>query len=60
MLNQITTVAMVQIGKTYQNLMIDLRATNAKLRDRAIRIISMITAVDRATAEQCSSPPMAT
>ena len=51
-LNQITTVAMVQIGKTYQNLMIDLRATNAKLRDRAIRIISMITAVDRATAEQ--------
>lgn len=51
-LNQLTTVAMVQIGKTYQNLMIDLRATNQKLRDRAVRIISTITGVDRARAEE--------
>ena len=34
-LNMISTVAMVQLGKTYGGLMVDLRATNAKLRDRA-------------------------
>ncbi|HTL27876.1 MAG TPA: N-acetylmuramic acid 6-phosphate etherase [Tepidisphaeraceae bacterium] len=41
-LNQITTLAMVQIGKCYENLMVDLRASNAKLWDRGARIISMI------------------
>jgi len=51
-LNQITTVAMVQLGKVYQNLMVDLKASNAKLRDRAARIICTITGVDRATAEE--------
>ena len=39
-LNMITTTAMVQLGKTWGNLMIDLRATNAKLRDRAARILT--------------------
>jgi N-acetylmuramic acid 6-phosphate etherase len=38
-LNMITTGAMVRIGKTYGNLMVDLRATNAKLRDRSERLV---------------------
>jgi N-acetylmuramic acid 6-phosphate etherase len=38
-LNAITTAAMVRLGKAYGNLMVDLRPTNAKLRDRARRII---------------------
>jgi len=38
-LNTITTTAFVQLGKTYGNLMVDLRATNDKLTDRAIRIL---------------------
>ena len=39
-LNQITTISMVQLGKCYENLMVDLRATNAKLWDRGARIVS--------------------
>jgi N-acetylmuramic acid 6-phosphate etherase len=46
-LNMITTAAMVQIGKTWGNLMVDLRATNAKLVDRAARIVSTQTGVSR-------------
>ncbi len=38
-LNIISTSAFVQLGKVYSNLMIDLRATNAKLTDRALRIL---------------------
>ena len=38
-LNIITTTAFVQLGKVYSNLMVDLRATNDKLADRAIRIL---------------------
>ena len=38
-LNMISTIAMVRLGKTYGNLMIDLRATNEKLRARALRIV---------------------
>lgn len=38
-LNIITTAAFTQLGKVYSNLMVDLRATNQKLRDRAIRIL---------------------
>jgi hypothetical protein len=37
-LNTLTTAAMIRLGKVYDNLMVDLRATNAKLRDRAERI----------------------
>ena len=49
-LNAITTIAMVQLGKVYENLMVDLRATNTKLVDRSIRIIATLTGVghDRA------------
>ncbi len=44
-LNQITTIAMVRLGKCYQNLMVDMCATNAKLVDRATRMVSMVTGV---------------
>lgn len=46
-LNTITTLAMVQLGKTYENLMVDMRATNQKLWDRGARIISTLTGLDR-------------
>jgi N-acetylmuramic acid 6-phosphate etherase len=49
-LNQITTIAMVRIGKCYENLMVDLRASNIKLWDRGARMISTLTGVDRDTA----------
>ena len=38
--NQLTTTAFVLLGKCYENLMVDLKATNAKLRDRAARIVA--------------------
>lgn len=43
-LNMLTTGAMVRMGKTYSNLMVDLRATNTKLKERACRIVAEITA----------------
>ncbi len=46
-LNTISTTIMVQRGKVYENLMVDLRATNEKLRDRAARIISTLTGLKR-------------
>ena len=49
-LNMITTGSMIKIGKTYENFMIDLKATNEKLKDRAIRIVSQIAKVDNAIA----------
>ena len=49
-LNQITTIAMVRTGKVYGNLMVDLKATNAKLRDRATRIVATITGLPREAA----------
>jgi N-acetylmuramic acid 6-phosphate etherase len=50
-LNMISTIAMVRLGKTYGNLMVDLRVTNAKLRDRALRIIERVTGASRPEAE---------
>jgi N-acetylmuramic acid 6-phosphate etherase len=49
-LNTLSTLAMVQLGKTYENLMVDLRATNQKLWDRGTRIISTLTGLPRAQA----------
>jgi N-acetylmuramic acid 6-phosphate etherase len=46
-LNALSTLAMVRLGKVYENLMVDLRATNAKLRDRAERIVATITGESR-------------
>ena len=50
-LNMISTGTMIRIGKTYGNWMVDLRATNVKLKDRSIRIVSGITGLDRQRAE---------
>ena len=50
-LNTLTTVSMIQIGKVYNNLMVDIQASNAKLVDRAARIIMEIADVDYATAQ---------
>jgi N-acetylmuramic acid 6-phosphate etherase len=49
-LNAITTGAMVRLGKVYGNLMVDLRAWNAKLVDRAERIVMETTGADRTAA----------
>jgi N-acetylmuramic acid 6-phosphate etherase len=51
-LNMITTGAMIRLGKTFGNLMVDLRATNNKLRDRSERILMEVCEVDRASARQ--------
>jgi N-acetylmuramic acid 6-phosphate etherase len=50
-LNMLSTLAMVRLGKVYGNLMVDLRATNAKLRRRAARIVSAVAAVDEMSAD---------
>lgn len=49
-LNMLTTGAMIKIGKTYENFMIDLMPTNEKLKDRAIRIVSQIAGVNSSNA----------
>jgi N-acetylmuramic acid 6-phosphate etherase len=49
-LNIISTGAMIRIGKTFGNLMVDLRATNAKLVDRSERIVAEICGVEQAAA----------
>lgn len=49
-LNTITTTLFVQLGKVHDNLMVDVRATNAKLRDRAARIVSELTGLPRERA----------
>ena len=49
-LNMLTTGAMIRLGKVYGNLMVDVRATNEKLRDRAKRIVIAATGCDEITA----------
>ncbi len=44
-LNMITTTAMVQLGTTYENWMVDLQATSAKLRERSKRILSITSGI---------------
>ncbi len=51
-LNLLTTATMIRLGKVYSNLMVDLRATNQKLRDRASRIVMAAADVDRGQAEE--------
>jgi N-acetylmuramic acid 6-phosphate etherase len=51
-LNMISTGAMVRLGKTFGNLMVDLRATNTKLRARANRIVRTLTGLDTAAADE--------
>ncbi|MFA5863385.1 MAG: N-acetylmuramic acid 6-phosphate etherase [Phycisphaerae bacterium] len=49
-LNTLTTSAMIKLGKIYGNLMVDLKATNTKLRDRSERIVMAATGVSRPRA----------
>jgi len=51
-LNMLTTGTMIRLGKTYGNLMVDLNASNEKLRDRAVRIVADITGLSRDDASQ--------
>lgn len=51
-LNMLTTAAMVRMGKTYGNLMVDLRATSQKLVERSKRVIMTVTGCDYETAER--------
>jgi N-acetylmuramic acid 6-phosphate etherase len=51
-LNMITTGAMIRLGKTFGNLMIDLRATNVKLVDRSERIVSEVCSMSRPSARE--------
>jgi len=52
LLNVFTTLAMVRLGKVRSNLMIDLKPANAKLRDRATRIVQDLTGADYPVAER--------
>lgn len=49
-LNMLSTGAMIKIGKTYENYMIDLKANNEKLKDRAIRIVAQIAEISHSEA----------
>jgi N-acetylmuramic acid 6-phosphate etherase len=49
-LNMISTISMVRLGKTFGNLMVDLQATNEKLQARAVRIIAYAAEADHAAA----------
>jgi len=51
-LNTLTTAAMIRIGKVYGDLMVDLRATSEKLRDRAERIVMEVTGLSRGQARK--------
>ena len=44
-LNMLTTISMIKVGKTYGNLMVDLRSGSEKLKDRARRILVMVTGI---------------
>lgn len=49
-LNMLSTASMIRLGKVYQNLMVDLNASNKKLEARAIRIVMQATGTDEGTA----------
>jgi N-acetylmuramic acid 6-phosphate etherase len=51
-LNMITTAAMVQVGKVYENMMIDLQMTSKKLQERSKRTVMTVTGVDYAEASE--------
>ncbi|MFD8783968.1 N-acetylmuramic acid 6-phosphate etherase [Kitasatospora sp. NPDC059599] len=51
-LNMLSTAVMVRLGRTYGNLMVDVRATNAKLRERARRIVAEATGADEAAVRR--------
>ncbi|MCY9289646.1 N-acetylmuramic acid 6-phosphate etherase [Bacillus haynesii] len=49
-LNMISTAAMINMGKVYENLMVDVKVSNNKLKERAIRIIQTVTGVPKEAA----------
>ncbi|WP_168122555.1 N-acetylmuramic acid 6-phosphate etherase [Paenibacillus sp. HB172176] len=51
-LNMLTTGVMVKLGKTYNNLMVDMKASNKKLYDRAVRMVKLTTGADQNAAEK--------
>ncbi|OOF39533.1 N-acetylmuramic acid 6-phosphate etherase [Rodentibacter rarus] len=51
-LNMLSTASMILIGKCYENLMVDVQASNEKLKARAVRIVMQATDCDSPTAEQ--------
>ena len=51
-LNMLTTASMILMGKCYQNLMVDVQASNEKLKARAIRIVMQATDCDKALVEE--------
>ncbi|MFJ8623937.1 N-acetylmuramic acid 6-phosphate etherase [Kitasatospora sp. NPDC093550] len=54
-LNMLSTAVMIRLGRTYGNLMVDLRATNAKLRERARRIVAEATGADEQSVHRALS-----
>jgi N-acetylmuramic acid 6-phosphate etherase len=51
-LNMLTTISMIRMGKTYGNLMVDVQTGSEKLKDRARRILTMVTGADAAEANR--------
>jgi N-acetylmuramic acid 6-phosphate etherase len=51
-LNMLTTISMVRIGKTYGNLMVDVQANSEKLKDRGRRIVGVVTGLDYDAADE--------
>ena len=50
-LNMLTTISMIKWGKTYGNLMVDVKTGSEKLKDRAKRILNVVTGLEPAEAE---------
>ncbi|MCI0352686.1 MAG: N-acetylmuramic acid 6-phosphate etherase, partial [Acidobacteriales bacterium] len=50
-LNMLSTATMVQLGKVYGNLMVDVQVTNDKLAQRASRIVQQVAQVDEGSAQ---------
>ncbi len=51
-LNMLTTASMVKIGKVYKNYMVDVKPTNLKLKERALRFVCQIAHVDETVAQK--------
>jgi N-acetylmuramic acid 6-phosphate etherase len=51
-LNMLTTISMIKVGKTYGNLMVDVQTGSEKLKDRARRIISIVTGLEYDAADE--------
>lgn len=49
-LNMFSTATMIRLGKVYRNMMVDLRATSRKLRERSVRTLMIVAGIDRARA----------